>query len=32
MPAIGYDAEDADEMVDLLNYQDAKRRGVLKHR
>lgn len=31
-PAIRLDAQDADDLVDLLNYQDAKRRSTLKHR
>lgn len=31
-PAKQLDAQDADELVDLLNYQDAKRRGTLRQR
>ena len=30
--AMGLDEQDADELVDLLNYWDAKRRGDLKRR
>jgi hypothetical protein len=29
-PAIGFDAKEADDLVDLMNSQDARRRGVLK--
>jgi hypothetical protein len=30
--AKGLDFLEADDLVDLLNFQDAKRRGVLKRR
>jgi hypothetical protein len=28
--ATGFDAEEADEIVEIMNLQDARRRGVLK--
>lgn len=32
MPSTGLDLQDADDLVDQLNYWDAKRRGILKRR